>query len=98
MYPDDIKVTVLVVLSDEDMPATKLLLTGAYKIIKTAPGIVNEDFRAFFHDRISLEMEESGYVYMLYQVDSPAYPHPLFFASTEGVEVYPGNPVEFLPD
>ena len=94
----EIKVTVLIVLSDEDMPVDKLLLTGGYKIIKTAPGIIDKDFRAFFHDRISLEMEESGYVYMLYRVDSPAYPHPLYFGSGDGVKVSPGWPVAFSPD
>ena len=97
MYPDDIKVTLLVVLSEKDLSVFELLFTGAYKIIKTIPGTLDPEHGLFFKDAINMKVEEAGYIYMLYQVDSPAYPHPLYFAGTDSQGVYPGAPVTFLP-
>ena len=74
-----IEVTVLICCSPEDIGMSELLLTGAYKVVKKIPGRVTKEFGMTFDDPVTISIFEDGYYYVIYEVRSPAYLHPLYY-------------------
>ena len=59
---------------------TKAFLTRDYKVLKRCDAKILPSYKlCLLQSQILIDIDEEGYVFVVYEVQSPSYPHPLLY-------------------